>query len=632
MRMKKFAVAVMLLVICFAGSFPCYAAEELYMAGAPEAWPFEYYDRKEGTFRGILPEILSLGGESCGISIRYLPESGKDDRLKLAKNIQVDAIFTENLSREAVEKSGLEYGPEIYAYTEEGETKRIFLAYAESFPPASRSALEQAVSELSEEQIRGVVLRYAGEKPNGAVWSPMREAATWVFRLCIAGVFLLLPYLWLREKRRIEELAYTDDITGGSNLAVWKQRFTKEIRDENRQAYAVLYLYTGMDMVSHINGYEEAARAMKLLSDICLEWIDPKTEGMARFNEFCFVFFVRYTSVDRIRERLGDLRGEISDALVKRKKKYFAEIRTGIYLLGSRDTDPLLTIQYSEVAMEYARIHALDCAVYNEYVERETITSYMMEHEAVHGLLNQEFIVYLQPMVDSRTGEICGAETLVRWANPARGLLKPGEFMQALKRKHLIGKMNMEIYSQGCELMQYEKRQGRKLRMMFNFTAENIGDELFPAHMDAIAEQYGIDRDQVVVQLNQIVEMSQAERCSDVIRKLRGLGFHVCLAGLELDRVFLQFLECGADGIKLRQDLVSRIETEEGRKVIEGIIAICRSLKLEVFAVGIENEAQADRLAELGCFTVSGYYYYYPLGRDEFAGLLKEKKKENGEV
>ena len=179
--------------------------------------------------------------------------------------------------------------------------------------------------------------------------------------------------------------------------------------------------------------------------------------------------------------------------------------------MSGLETEPLKTIQRAEIAAEFSRNHYVECTVYDEMVEKETVTGYAMEHEAIHGLMHQEFVMYLQPVIEMESGSITGAEALVRWQNPGRGLLQPGDFLDVIKRKQLTGKMNMDIFRQGCRFLKEEADKGRRMRLLFNFTVENVGDEQFPQELDGAVSQYGVDRDQIVIQLNQLVEMSRSD-------------------------------------------------------------------------------------------------------------------------
>ena len=370
-------------------------------------------------------------------------------------------------------------------------------------------------------------------------------------------IFILVLIIYMIKKRRqVVQLAFRDELTGGDNFTAWKKKFEEQITDGNRAHYAVLFLDAGLDTISHIYGYPESEMALQIISDICVSMLADGSEAMSRFNQFYFVFFLQYTSVDSIKKRVRDIYASIAEAMKSRQKRYFLDPHTGIYRMSGLETEPLKTIQRAEIAAEFSRNHYVECTVYDEMVEKETVTGYAMEHEAIHGLMHQEFVMYLQPVIEMESGSITGAEALVRWQNPGRGLLQPGDFLDVIKRKQLTGKMNMDIFRQGCRFLKEEADKGRRMRLLFNFTVENVGDEQFPQELDGAVSQYGVDRDQIVIQLNQLVEMSRSDIFMETIKKLRGFGFHICLSGLELDRVFFEYLECGVDYIKLRHDLI----------------------------------------------------------------------------
>ena len=259
--------------------------------------------------------------------------------------------------------------------------------------------LETSFQNIDTAKIQGAYAAYAAKgdssagKANGYLWIILGLV---IFSACILVIF---PAFFLKKRHQMELMAYRDDVTGRDNLTSWKQKFSKYIVEENRNRYAVLFLYAGIDVVSHIYGYKEAENALQLISDTCAPLIKQEKEAFTRFNEFYYVFFVEYTGIEKLKERIRDMQESVAEEFKKKEKKYFLELHTGIYRMTSVDEDPLKTIQFSEVAMEYARMHVQDYALYDEYVERETISGYAMEHEAIHGLMHQEFIMYLQPMV-----------------------------------------------------------------------------------------------------------------------------------------------------------------------------------------------------------------------------------------
>ncbi len=603
-------------------AIPCYADDDVYLAGAPDQWPFEYYDKSSGDYFGIIPDMLRMAGKQAGISVRYLNPSETDHRLSMAANAQVDAYSTIGLE-------GQFDGTELLTFEEAGESFTITLAYSQSIPDSTRRALENGLETIDSAQIQGLYLHYSRNQS-------LLANRIVHYRLLLAGgcaVFLLLILLlYLRSRmknRQIRRLAYIDDTTGRDNLAAFREKYEKYIVAENREHYAILFLAAGIDSINHIYGYEEAHRALRLISETCVPLINEEFEGFCRFHEFGFVFFIQYHDIEQAKNRVRQIQDNIKTAFEEAKKTYFLDFHTGIYRLRQIDDNMLRAIQYSEAALEYAQMYYLDLAVYDEYVEHAAISGYAMEHEAVHGLMHQEFIMYLQPIINLNTGNIVAAEALVRWKNPKRGLLQPEEFLKTMRRKQLIGKMNMDIYRQGCRFLKEETVKGNPLQMLFNFTAENIGDEQFASHIHAVVEQYQLDASLITIQLNQIVEVARVESFKETIQALRKNGFNVCLAGLEFDRVFLEYLHCGINTIKLRRELIHQLDQPKGLKLLQSIIALCHELELNIICVGVENETQASVLRELGCELASGFYYYYPLSPKTFSENYPKKQIEH---
>ncbi|MDC7291240.1 EAL domain-containing protein [Blautia schinkii] len=603
------------------------AETELYLAGASDAWPFEFYDRSEKTYRGIIPDLLKTAADSAGISLKYIQTSEDDERLALAENIQVDAICTAGFSDEEYEGLGLDTGKELLSYEDGGSVRHIYLAYTKSMDSTVRERLEDALSAISEQEIESRYLFYANEADADRN-RPFSGSVVWwvIFGAAVLSLLVVMPLLLYRERRRAAELAFLDNITGRENFNKWLERFSREIVSENRQHYCVVYLYTGVDTINHIYGYEEAQDAVKQIADVCQKEIDG-SEAFARIHDFHFVCYLRYGSVEKLKQRVWDWLGDITRAF--EDKRYFLDLHTGVYRLGNLDTDPRKTVQYSQIAVEYARIHETECAVYDEFLEQETIYGYALEHEAIHGLMHNEFIMYVQPLIELKTGRICGGEALVRWLNPTRGLMHPEAFLDVMKKKQLTGKMNMEIFGQGCRFLKAQSDKGRKLKLMFNFTVDNIKDEKFASQIYRMVQRYGVRPDQIMIQLNQLVEMSRAEQFMDSLRRLRGYGFDVFLSGLELDRVFFQYLDCNVNGLKLRPELVHNVDSTEGHTIMETVVRLCKKLGLTILCVGVEKEPQVEILRQLECEMASGYYYYYPMSEEAFAGVLEEKDGKN---
>ena len=402
------------------------SGEEIYVGGMPDSWPFEFYDSEKASYQGILPEILDAAAGQADMEIRYVNGSKEDNRLSLAGNMQVDAVWTMGLTDGELEAAGLHKGKAVISFQDGEERIDICLAYTKSMQSEAEEALEAALYRVNEERTEGLLVQYAKDAYQGEKNSVF---AVWAAVLVLMIFILVLIIYMIKKRRQVVQLAFRDELTGGDNFTAWKKKFEEQITDGNRAHYAVLFLDAGLDTISHIYGYPESEMALQIISDICVSMLADGSEAMSRFNQFYFVFFLQYTSVDSIKKRVRDIYASIAEAMKSRQKRYFLDPHTGIYRMSGLETEPLKTIQRAEIAAEFSRNHYVECTVYDEMVEKETVTGYAMEHEAIHGLMHQEFVMYLQPVIEMESGSITGAEALVRWQNPGRGLLQPGDFL-----------------------------------------------------------------------------------------------------------------------------------------------------------------------------------------------------------
>lgn len=141
-RQIKICLAALVLAVVFFTPSVCRAGNEIYVAGMPESWPFEFYDEKEETYQGVLPELLEEAGEAAGIGVKYIKPSKKDRRLDLAGNIQADAVWTLGLTEDEIKDAGLKKGRDLILYEEDGKEKSISLAYTKSMETADIEKLE----------------------------------------------------------------------------------------------------------------------------------------------------------------------------------------------------------------------------------------------------------------------------------------------------------------------------------------------------------------------------------------------------------------------------------------------------------------------------------------------------------
>ena len=381
----------------------------------------------------------------------------------------------------------------------------------------------------------------------------------------------------------------------------------------------------GHDKIRRMYGYQEAEQSFQQIIATLKMYLANENEFLVDAGNHQLLLLLYCAEEQRLMERVLQMQEEIEKDFFLLEKEYFLEICAGAYRLNGEDTGLEEAEKKCEIAFEYARQNIERYVLYTKHTHQKVLTEYEMELEVDRALENHEFTIYLQPLVELKTGKVKGAETFVRWKHPKRGLLAPGDFLGVMKQKHLLGSMNMEVYRQGCRILREEALKGRELCMLFHFTIDNVEDKNFAENLEAVAEQYGIGRHQILVQMEEILDFGYESVLQENTSKLKEFGFQVYLDGLELERAFLQYLQGNIDGIKFRHGMIKHLDKPGAKETFSKAVNLCQIMNLEMICAGVENEVQKQIVSELQCAMASGFYFYYPMEADVFHETIEKQ-------
>lgn len=600
-----------------------HAATKLFVAGMPDGYPIEFYDKASKSYKGILPDSFEEISKEINVDIEYVKPSPSDNRLDMSREIQVDFICTYGLTDKDISNAGLKLGKELASFYKDGERTSVNLAYTRSMPENLAAELEDKLSKYWLDDVDSLLIEFASNEHRIISQNRINLIIIFSATILISIIALIVMISLFIHNRQIKKELLTDEITGFYSYRKWEIDYEKTVVPNKREHYFLLFLQTNMDMAMNLYSYEDMRAILTEIAGSIFPLVNSKNESFSRINQSNFIFYLQYNNIDDIKQKVKVIMRIISEKIINFDKNFSSQMSAGIYPLKISDGDIRKAIYYTEIAKENAHINSKDYVIYDKYIEEQTISKYSLGSEAVHGLFNNEFILYLQPIFSIDNEEIDGAEILVRWKHPTKGLLYPKDFMGTMKKQNLTYKMDMEIYRQGCKLLsQINQKYSRQLKFLFNFSSEDIKQDGFVDNIDAAAKQYDLNPENILIQLNQVIESTEDNELLSIVSTLRSLGFSVCLAELELDREFYRYLDKGINTVKIRHDLVKHVEEENGRKIIKNIINMCNDLNLMVLCVGVEKPTQVAILKELGCHFASGYHFCYPLDKNEFTKLL----------
>jgi EAL domain-containing protein (putative c-di-GMP-specific phosphodiesterase class I) len=254
-------------------------------------------------------------------------------------------------------------------------------------------------------------------------------------------------------------------------------------------------------------------------------------------------------------------------------------------------------------------------------VERQSIEEYLRR-----ALELGEFAIHYQPKVNLRTREITGAEALIRWTHPIRGLVSPAQFIPVAEDCGLILPIGNWVLREACKQARAWANAGLPLATMaVNISAMEFRNELFLKGVFAILSDTGLDPRFLELELTESVLIKRAEYAASVLRTARAAGVQVAVDDFGTGYSSLSYLrKFPIDTLKIDQSFIRQITTAPGdANIVTAIISMGRSLNLRVVAEGVETPQELAFLQAHDCEEAQGYYFSRPVTPQQFALLLE---------
>ena len=256
------------------------------------------------------------------------------------------------------------------------------------------------------------------------------------------------------------------------------------------------------------------------------------------------------------------------------------------------------------------------------------------------ALQDRQFKIYLQPQVSATHG-LQGAEVLVRWLHPQRGLVPPAAFIDTLEKTGLISELDKNVWEQAAALLKsWQGTDKDALYLSINLSAKDFYYLDVYETVTGIAERYQIAPCKLRLEITESVLMSDVAKLLDITRRLRERGFFIEIDDFGKGYSSLSMLkDIDVDVLKIDMEFLRKTEHEEkSRIILESIIAMSKRLGIAVITEGVETEAQKALLESLGCTLFQGYYFAKPMAAEDFEcryfgaahGVCKERTARCG--
>jgi len=299
----------------------------------------------------------------------------------------------------------------------------------------------------------------------------------------------------------------------------------------------------------------------------------------------------------------------------------------GVSIYPDDGLDAETLIKNADTAMYQAKENGRHCyQFFKPAMNVRAVERQFIEEGLRRALERQEFMLHYQPTVHMRSGKITGAEALIRWMHPVRGLIPPAQFIPVAEDCGLILPIGNWVLREACKQARAWERAGLSLATIaVNISAMELRDENFLEGVFAILDDTGLSPSRLELELTESVLMGHTESTESILKALRDKGVQLAVDDFGTGYSSLSYLRrFSIDTLKIDQSFVRQIAAgPDETTIVAAVIGMGRSLKLRVVAEGVETRDELAFLRAHQCDEAQGYYFSKPVRPEQFARLLE---------
>ena len=446
-------------------------------------------------------------------------------------------------------------------------------------------------------------------------------------------------------EEQIRRLAYFDTLTGLPNRLLFTEQLHKALADAKREGQQVAIMFVDLDHFKRVNdtlGHGAGDELLRVVSARLAHSVRPldvigrdasQREGnsIARLggDEFIIMLSELHGATDAAAVARRLVAALTEPVVIQCTELYIsASVGIAMYPYDGVDIDTLL--MNADTAMYRAKEAGRGgFQFYDRSMNARALERLVMEAMLRRALERNEFVLHYQPRISLETGCIVGAEALIRWQHPERGLVSPREFITLAEETSLVIPIGDWALAEVCRQSAAWQAQGvTPVPVAVNLASTHLRERNLPDLVTRVLQNNNLAPRLLEIEVTESILMADPELSVETARRLKEIGVHLSIDDFGTGYSSLSYLKkLPISALKIDQSFVRDLATDpDDAAIISAIIAMAHSLKLKVVAEGVETEAQRAFLKEHGCDEFQGYLISRPVEAKEFALLLERQR------
>lgn len=431
------------------------------------------------------------------------------------------------------------------------------------------------------------------------------------------------------SEQRIHRLAYYDALTHLPNRTLFQDRLHTALQSAERQKSWVVLMFLDLDRFKPINdslGHAAGDRMLKEMATRLLGCVDDD-DTVARMggDEFTLLLqpgATREIALNRAIHVAEQILGSLVKPFVLEGREFFVTASIGIALSPQDGNELSQLMKNADTAMYHAKERGKNnFQFYQADMNATALERLELESDLRHALEQEEFVLYYQPQFSGDGKRLTGAEALLRWRHPRRGLVPPGDFIPVLEELGLVVDVGDWVITEACrQLKAWHAAKVRVPKISVNISARQFSDGQLGTRIATILKETGLPPACLELELTESILMREVNEAMLILDSLKFLGLSIAVDDFGTGYSSLNYLkQFPIDVLKIDRSFVDGLPSgEQDAQIARAIIAMAHSLNLAVIAEGVETHEQLEFLREHGCDEVQGYLFGRPMPANRF--------------